>query len=174
MDSGSPTELETERLLLRQWRAEDFERYSQFYRDAALSRYVGGLNDAEQAWRRLAAIIGHWTLRGYGYWAVEEKASGLLAGCIGFWYSPAWPEIELGYWLLGDMHGKGYAQEAGAASLQYGFRHLDCDSFVSYIHPDNTPSKQVAVRLGGIYETTRELLTFGPHCTYWYRRAERW
>jgi len=161
-------ELETRRLLLRQWRAGDFDRYFEFYQDPEMSRYVGGLNDIEQAWRRLATIIGHWTLRGFGYWAVEEKATGLLAGCVGLWYSAGWPEIELGYWLLRDSQGRGYAHEACVKTLEYGFTSLGRESLVSYIHPDNEPSKRVAVRLGGHLEGTRELLNNGPHCVYRY------
>ena len=161
-------ELETERLWLRQWRAADFDRYFEFYQDAESSRYVGGLSSMEQAWRRLAGIIGHWTLRSFGYWAVEEKATGLLAGCVGLWYSASWPEIELGYWLMRDMQGRGYAHEASRKSLEFGFGHLNCASLVSYIHPDNDPSKRVATRLGGRYEATKELLDLGPHCIYRY------
>jgi len=160
--------IETPRLILRDWRPEDFERYYEFYQDEEMSRYVGGISNAEQAWRRLAGVIGHWTLRGYGYWAVEEKSSQRLAGCIGLWYSASWPEIELGYWLMSDMQGKGYAQEAGARCLRYGFEKLGCKSLVSYIHPDNEMSKKVALRLGGQYEDTKELLDLGPHCIYRY------
>lgn len=161
-------ELETERLWLRQWRAEDFDRFFEFYQNEPMSRYVGGLGTKEQAWRRLAMTIGHWSLRGFGYWAVEEKASRRLAGCVGLWHSATWPEIELGYWLMPDMHGKGYAREAGRKSLEFGFGELRCTTLVSYIHPDNEPSKRVAESLGGRFEGIHPLLDLGPHCIYRY------
>ncbi len=85
-------ELETDRLLLRQWRPDDFDHYAEYYADEELARYVGGACDRPQAWRRWAAEIGHWTLRGYGFWAVEEKQTGNLAGCVGLWFPDGWPE----------------------------------------------------------------------------------
>ena len=66
--------LATERLVLRLWHAEDFEPFAEFYADEAMARFVGGPCNREQAWRRMAAEIGHWALRGYGYWAVEERS----------------------------------------------------------------------------------------------------
>ena len=76
-------ELQTERLILRQWREEDFEPFADFYGDEEMARYVGGPCSREQAWRRMAAEIGHWTLRGYGYWAVEEKETREFVGGVG-------------------------------------------------------------------------------------------
>ncbi len=158
--------LETDRLILRQWEEGDFEPYADFYADEAMARYVGGPSDREKAWRRFAALIGHWTLRGYGYWAVEEKASGRLAGSVGLWFSDGWPELELGYWLVPAMHGKGYAIEAGLASRDYAWEVVGAETLVSYIHPDNEPSMRVAKRLGARREELIELLDFGPHWVY--------
>ena len=71
---------ETERLLLRQWQASDFEPYAAFCGDEEMARYVGGLSSRADAWRRMASVIGRWTLRGFGYWAVAEKESGKFVG----------------------------------------------------------------------------------------------
>ena len=163
-------ERETERLLLRQWQEKDFGPFADYYADPETARFVGGVQDADQAWRRMASLIGHWALRGYGYWAVEEKGSGLFVGSVGLWRSPGWPELELGYWLVREGQGKGYATEAGAAARDAAFEALGADTLVSYIDPENEPSKRVAERLGARYETTIELLSFGPHCVYRYAR----
>jgi RimJ/RimL family protein N-acetyltransferase len=64
------TELETDRLRLRQWKEEDFAAYAEYYAHEETAKLVGGRCHREAAWRRLASLIGHWTLRGYGYWAV--------------------------------------------------------------------------------------------------------
>lgn len=159
-------EIRTARLLLRQWRAEDYGPFARFYSDAANARYVGGLKDAEQAWRHLALQVGHWVLQGFGHWAVEERASGQLVGCAGLWKSPGWPELELGYWLLKDHQGKGYALEACRPSIAYARDTLAADSLVSYIHPDNEASIRLARRLGAAYDGTIELASFGPHHVY--------
>ena len=166
-------ELQTERLLLRQWRLEDFEFYAEFYADDDMAKYVGGLSTREQAWRRMASLIGHWTLRGYGYWAVEEKETGKFVGCVGLWFSEGWPELELGYWIVRNMQGKGYATEAALKSREYAFEVVGADTLVSYIHPDNKPSKYLAERLGAHSEEIIELLEYGPHCVYRYPNTSK-
>lgn len=154
-------EVETERLLLRQWRESDFEPYAEYYSDEEMARFVGGPCDRPAAWRRMASLIGHWELRGYGYWAVEEKVSGNFVGAVGLWFPEGWPELELGYWLTRETQGKGYATEAGATARDRAWEVLGAESLVSYIHPDNQPSKRVAERLGARSERVIELLDYG-------------
>ena len=72
--------LETERLRLRMFRTADFEAYAAICADPDVMRYLGDgkpLSKAD-AWRQIAMILGHWSLRGYGLWAVEERATGAL------------------------------------------------------------------------------------------------
>lgn len=161
-------ELETQRLRLRHWSLQDFDIYAANYADEQRARFLGGQLDRASAWRHLASVVGHWTLRGYGLWAVEEKESQKVVGSIGLWFSEGWPELELGYWLVPDSHGKGYATEAGMKSRDYAFDQLGAKTLVSYIDPANEPSKKVAERLGAKYENTIELLGLGPHCVYRY------
>jgi len=161
-------ELETERLRLCRWEEKHFEPYAAYYADEDMAQWVGGLMGRERAWRHLATVIGHWTLRGFGYWAVEEKKTGMFTGCVGLWFSEGWPEIELGYWITREMQGKGYATESSARCRDYGFEALGLDTLVSYVHPENEPSKRVVERLGGKYEKTIELLDLGPHQVYRY------
>jgi len=164
---------QTERLVLRQWREQDFESFAAVYADPDLARFIGGQSDRDSAWRRMASLVGHWVLRGYGYWAVEEGDTGRFVGCVGLWRSDGWPELELGYWLVPTMYGKGYATEAGAFARDYAFTTVGADTLVSYIKPANEPSKRVAERLGAHYEATIALLGFGPHCVYRYPRPAR-
>lgn len=164
------TEQETERLLLRQWRTADFDAYAGYYADKETAKFVGGVKDRDQAWRRLASEIGHWALKGYGYWAVEEKESAAFVGCVGLWFSEGWPELELGYWIMPNMQGKGYATEAGVRSRDYAWEVVGATSLVSYIDPENEPSKRVAERLGARFDKTIDLLSHGLHCVYRYPR----
>ena len=159
---------ETDRLLLRQWQESDFEQYAAYYGDDELARYVGGVSSRADAWRRMASLIGHWTLRGYGHWAVEEKETGRFVGGVGLWFPEGWPELELGYWLTRDMQGKGYATEAAIKSRTCAYEVVGAKTLVSYIHPDNEPSKRVAERLGAQFEKIIELLDHGLHCVYRY------
>ncbi len=92
--------IETSRLLLRLWKNSDSDIFIRYYADEKNAKYVGGQKNADEAWRHMALQVGHWQLKGFGYWAVDEKASGDFVGCIGLWQSPGWPELELGYWLV--------------------------------------------------------------------------
>jgi RimJ/RimL family protein N-acetyltransferase len=159
-------ELESERLLLRQWQKTDIEPYARFYADEEMARFVGGKKTREEAWLILASVIGHWHLRGFGFFAAEEKDTGDFVGCVGLLEPEGWPEMELGYWVMRDMQGKGYATEAAMRVREYAYKEMGSTTLVSYIHPDNEPSKKVALRLGAILEDTIELGTFGPHCAY--------
>jgi len=158
--------IETERLILRPWTADDFEPFAFYYSDADDARYVGGQKTLDEAWRHFALLIGHWQLKGFGYWAVEEKQTGDFVGCIGLWQSAGWPELELGYWLIKQYHGKGYAYEAAFECREYAKNILHAPSLVSYIDPDNAPSIKLAEALGAKYEETIELLKHGPHGVY--------
>ena len=75
--------LMTERLVMRGLCEADFPTYRDFYADTSASRFYGGPQTAAQAWRTLAADLGHWCLRGVGVWALEEQGSGAMVGCAG-------------------------------------------------------------------------------------------
>src|SRR4051812_6316886 len=94
------TELETERLRFRMLRDTDFPVYEKWCANIDLMRYTSGrVLERIEAWRNMAYLIGHWSLRGYGYYAVEEKSTGRLAGRVGYTNSEGWPGFELG-WMM--------------------------------------------------------------------------
>ena len=142
--------LATERLLLRAFRSSDHDAYAAMCADPEVMQYLGTgvtLSRAE-AWRSMAAILGHWRLLGYGMFAVELKATGELLGRAGFLDPPGWPGFELG-WVLGRQHwGHGYAAEAAAAARDYAFGTLGRDRLMSLIRPANERSIRVAEKLG--------------------------
>lgn len=151
--------LETERLLLRQWREDDFEGYARICADPEVMRYLGGQPLTRmEAWRHLAYLVGHWHLRGYGHWAVEEKSSGRLIGRMGFFYPEGWPGFEVGWTLGRDSWGKGYATEAARRMLEHAFGPMGRDHVISVIHPDNRASIRVAEKMGEQLEGETELM----------------
>src|SRR5438445_878065 len=90
--STAPT-IETERLILRHWRKQDFRPYHAILRQPEVHRHFGpNPMDAEEAWRRLASFVGGWQFNGFGMWAVEEKASAKLIGIVGLFN--AWRDLE--------------------------------------------------------------------------------
>jgi len=152
--------LETERLSLRMWREEDdFEPYARMCADPEVMRYLGGQTFSRmEAWRSMAYFVGHWHLRGYGHWAVEEKVSGQMIGRIGFLNPVGWPGFEIGWTLAREHWGKGYAIEGARRALEYAFTELDKDHVISLIHPENKGSIRVAERLGERVEGKAEIM----------------
>ena len=141
--------IETERLVLRMFRESDTDAYAEMVADPEVMRFLGGnpLPRAE-AWRNMAMVLGHWHLRGYGMWAVEEKESGEFVGRVGCWRPEGWPGLEVGWTLHRRFWGRGYATEAARSSMDYAFTMLDQTRVISLIDPENVNSIRVAERLG--------------------------
>jgi RimJ/RimL family protein N-acetyltransferase len=151
--------LQTERLILRMFREADFEQHARICADPEVTKFLGEGRPLSrfEAWRSMAMILGHWQLRGYGPWAVEERATGNLVGRIGFFNPEGWPGFELG-WVLGrESWGKGYASEGARRALDYAFTEMGRDHVISLIAPENTASIKVAERLGEKVEGQTEL-----------------
>lgn len=164
-------ELETDRLRLRMFRGSDFPIYEQWCARIEIMRYLGGKTfDRVLAWRHLAYLVGHWALLGYGYYAVEEKESGTLIGRAGFTNHAGWPGFELGWTIIPEYQGRGYATEAARLLLPYAFDTLQQPRVISLIHPDNAPSRRVAEKLGQRIEGETEVLTM-PVLIYAATRA---
>ncbi|AMV37053.1 GNAT family N-acetyltransferase [Planctomyces sp. SH-PL62] len=163
--------LETERLTLRQFRESDLDAYAEMTSDPEVMRYLGSgpMNRAE-AWRNMATILGHWTLRGFGIWAVEERAGGALIGRVGCWRPEGWPGLEVGWMLRRASWGQGFATEAARASLDVAFERLGENHVISMIQGDNQPSIRVARRLGMRLEGRTEVFDI-PVAVYGIRRV---
>jgi RimJ/RimL family protein N-acetyltransferase len=144
--------LETERLLLRPWRAEDAAPFASLMADPAVAQFIGGPLSAHDAWRKLSGFVGHWHLLGYGRWALSLEAESDFIGYAGIDYSPAKPEPELNWALLKSAQKRGYATEAARAALSYAFSEAKIRALISLIAPDNQPSLSVANRLGARFE----------------------
>lgn len=151
--------LETERLILRQFREDDFPVYEGLAADPDVMRYLGGKTMTQvEAWRHMAFMVGHWTLRGYGYFALEEKQSGEFIGRAGFTNPTGWPGFELGWTVAPAHQRRGFAFEAAERLLRFAFEDLDKSHVISLIHKDNTPSRRVAEKLGETVEGETEVL----------------
>lgn len=145
-------QLETERLVLREWRESDVPTVQDITTDEVASRYIGGTNPPWQAFRTICTFIGHWQLRGFGFFAVEEKASKECVGWCGCWRPDGWPENEIGYSFRRSSWGRGYATEAAKASLEFAYKSLSWKTAISCIDAENEGSRGVAKRLGATLE----------------------
>lgn len=151
-----PAELSTRRLMLRQFREDDLDAFAALQADPALARHVGdgSTTDRAESWRLLAVFLGHWQLRGYGQYAVEEAATGALAGRVGLWRPEGWPGLEIGWMIARDRWGRGYATEGARAVVTAAFHSASIERLISLIRPANTASARVAVKLGATRERT--------------------
>jgi len=142
--------LETERLILRPVDPDrDFEPWAKAMADANTVRYLGTkpMNRAE-SWRSMAVVIGHWAIRGYGFFSLQHRETGEWVGRVGPWYPEGWPAPEVGWTISPDHLGRGYATEAALASLRYAFDTLGWKQVIHVIMEGNEASMAVARKIG--------------------------
>jgi RimJ/RimL family protein N-acetyltransferase len=144
--------IESERLIFREGREADLDALAAFYSDEDLSKFVGGPLNRDDTWRLMALVLGHWFLRGFGIWALEEKATGDFIGWCGLWCPEGFPEREVSWTLMPEMRGRGYATEAAIRARTYAYETLGWKTAISLIGCDNSRSIRVAERLGAVFE----------------------
>lgn len=167
-------QLETQRLILRGWGEKDLDAYAEMCGDPEVMRYIGTGKPLSrwESWRNMAMILGHWQLRGYGMWAVEERQSGEMIGRIGCWQPEGWPGFEIGWTLRRAYWGHGFATEGARAAMDYAFGELQQSHVISLIRPENAASRRVAQRLGEKLQGTMEIL--GGEVVIYGIRRENW
>jgi RimJ/RimL family protein N-acetyltransferase len=141
------------------FRDSDLDAYAEMCGDPDVMRFIGDGQplDRAEAWRHMAMVLGHWQLRGFGLWAVEERATGELAGRVGCWQPEGWPGFEIGWTLRRGFWGRGYATEAALVVLDFAFARLSQPRVISLIDPNNGPSIAVARRLGMTMQGSTQL-----------------
>ena len=142
--------IETERLLLRRLSMADVDGLVELYSDPEVRRYIHVPDGygREQAIARVEADAREWDDLGHRFLAVVERDTGRFLGRAAVYDWPQFGETEVGWLLLPDARGQGFATEAGAAALTWGFQNLDMPYLTAMIRPDNEPSLRVAARLG--------------------------
>ncbi|WP_341915179.1 GNAT family N-acetyltransferase [Ferrovibrio terrae] len=149
--------IETERLVLRRFEGRDFEGLARFYADDQVMRHMlpgRGLPRAqaqERAKSNIHNFNDHWDRRGYGVWALLDRASGRLIGQCGLRWVPEAEQTELLYLLAKTAWGRGLASEAGRAALQFGFDRAGLDTLIALTAPENRGSQRVLTKLGFAY-----------------------
>lgn len=151
-------ERRTERLLLRGWRPEDREPFARLNADPAVVEYLPGALSRAESDALAARIEAGWAEHGYGLWAVEVPGVAPFVGFVGLsaarFAAPFTPAVEVGWRLAASAWGRGYATEAGRASLTFGFEDHDLGEVVSFTARGNARSRRVMGRLGMRHDPT--------------------
>ncbi|WP_459499350.1 GNAT family N-acetyltransferase [Bacillus sp. C1] len=148
----------TDRLQFRKYTMDDLEFYTSLWGNEKVLRYIG--NGTLKTYTQCKKSLEGWVLPGYknglGLFLMIEKDTGIPIGHAGLVRQQVEgkEEIEIGYWLLPEYWGKGYAKEAATAFRDYGFQALGLNKLVSLINPDHPASIFVARKTGLYYEKT--------------------
>jgi RimJ/RimL family protein N-acetyltransferase len=140
--------LETPRLVLRPPRLEDLDPWAAMMADERAARFIGGVTPREVTWRGVMTMIGAWHAVGFAMFSVIERATGRWVGRVGPWMPEGWPGPEVGWAIVRECWGRGYAPEAASAAMDWAFDQLDWADVIHSIDPHNEPSQQVARKLG--------------------------
>ena len=153
MANIGPT-IETDRLILRPPKAEDFSGFCDLMAQDSSARFIGGVQSPALVWRTLCTMTGAWTISGVSMFSVIEKATGNWIGRLGPWSPEGWPGTEIGWGLLPAAQGKGYATEGASAAMDYAVDILGWQEVIHCIDARNAASLKVAERLGSAYLRT--------------------
>jgi RimJ/RimL family protein N-acetyltransferase len=164
-------QLETERLLLRPFDLGDWVGLQRAYGDPEVMRWHG-LPDplpVEETAFAVGRMAGHFTARGYGMFAIVERASGEIVGRVGLMVHDDWTggpdRHEIGWTVQRDRWGRGYASEGARAVLDWIWGVVDVPRIISITNPENRRSQRVMEKLG---LTQRGTARWHEHDVVWY------
>lgn len=152
MTGIAPT-LQTERLTLRAPQLSDFEHWAAFFASPR-AVHERGTMARDEAYRHWAADVALWPLKGYGSFSLDDRVTGTYIGEVGIYEPEGYPEPELGWFVVPEAEGKGYAAEAARAVIAWAQKTFGWDRLINIIDPANTRSIALGLKLGGVIDPT--------------------
>lgn len=145
--------LETERLILRDWRGDDWPEFFRHTNTPAVMRWLGGVMDADGMAAQRSRVEACRAANGFCFWVVERKGDGALLGFCGLKRADAPGSTiagchEIGWRLREEAWGQGYAREAAAAALDAAFDRFGAEEVFAITVAENTASWGLMERLG--------------------------
>ncbi|SDI80660.1 Protein N-acetyltransferase, RimJ/RimL family [Pseudomonas flavescens] len=145
-------ELQTPRLYLSAWRDDDLADLATLCADEQVMRHFPAPLSLEQSQALLARLQQHFSQHGFCFWALRRRHDGRFIGMTGLAHvgfeAAFTPAVEIGWRLLPDHWGQGYAQEAARAALDCAFERLELPQVVAFTTTTNVPSQRVMQALG--------------------------
>jgi RimJ/RimL family protein N-acetyltransferase len=155
--------MEDDEVRLRQWGPADVEFYVDHLGAEATAQFLGGVLERRQAWRHLASVIGHWSLRGFGPYAVVDRHSQQLQGCAGVWEPDGWPCREFVFWFTEAAYDSSHALRAARLVLDAMRSSFGDEVITGFIHPLNGAALRLAGELGATLHEEAPIFDYGPH-----------
>lgn len=144
--------IETERLILRQWKKSDSLPFINMGLDPDVMKYLPNLLTENESLEIINKIEDVFDKKHWGFWAVELKETGEFIGFIGLHDQPEQfdfsPCVEIGWRLAKEHWGKGYATEGAKAALEYAFNKLKLKKVVSFTSLANKQSESIMKKIG--------------------------
>lgn len=177
--------IETERLHVRSWRDDDRAPFHALNSDPEVMATLGPLMTRAESDALVDRLAASEVARGCTFWAVERRSDGAFLGFCGVRWNdqelPIHGALEAGWRMIRAAWGQGYAREAAAASLEWGWQHTDADRIVAITSTGNHRSWGLMERLGmvrdpdGDFEHPRvpDGSPLKSHITYWIERPAR-
>ncbi len=153
MSMGAELRHDTERLILRDWREDDWPRFFEGTNTPAVMRWLGGVLDEEGMVAQCARVEASAERNGFCFWALECKTDGEILGFCGLKRADApastvTDAVEVGWRLREDAWGQGYAKEAACAALDLAFERFGAEEVVALTVAENEGSWGLMKRLG--------------------------
>ncbi|KGD76751.1 guanosine monophosphate synthetase [Tatumella morbirosei] len=152
--------LETTRLKLEPYNDSHYEGLRVMDNDSEVMRYInkGIVKTPEETRENIRRVQSRWHKYGFSWWAIKEKASGVVVGaaCLQYLANVEGAPLEIGWRLIPEHNGKGYATEAAEAIIDYAAEHIGADYLVAVADPENIPSQRVMQRLGMTYKAIEQ------------------
>lgn len=144
--------LRTQQLILRRLRPNDIDAFAAMNADPEVMRYFPANLSRAETKALMMRMDRHFERHGFGWWAVEMRGTAVFAGFVGLlvpaFHAHFTPCVEVGWRLVRSAWGRGFATEAGQASIDFAFEHLGIDQIMSMAVADNWRSRRVMERLG--------------------------
>ncbi len=153
-------DLETPRLKLEPYDDSHYEGLRVMDSDAGVMRYITGgiVKTPEETWEGIRRVQARWDKYNFSWWAIKEKSSGAIVGaaCLQHLANVDGAPLEIGWRLVPEHNGKGYATEAAKAIVNYAAEQVGATYLVAVADPENIPSQRVMQRLGMTYKAIEQ------------------
>ena len=143
--------MQTLRLDLREFRRDDFADLLRLDSDPRVMKYIAGgkpMSKKEVEAALVRAMRYYRSMYGLGVWHATRRDTGAFVGWYSLKYCPPTCDVEVGYRLLHDAWGQGFATEGATELVRYGFDDLGLEKIIGVTHPGNRASQRVLMKAG--------------------------